>query len=46
MKSSSSGVIDTCGFKKDGFYFYQSQWTDKPVQKRNGTDFAAGALDE
>ena len=31
MKSSSSGVIDTCGFKKDGYYFYQSQWTDKPV---------------
>jgi beta-galactosidase len=31
MKASSSGVIDTCGFKKDGFYFYQSQWTDKPV---------------
>jgi beta-galactosidase len=31
MKSSSTGVLDTCGFKKDGFYFYQSQWTDKPV---------------
>ncbi len=31
MKAASSGVIDTCGFKKDGFYFYQSQWTDKPV---------------
>ncbi len=31
MKSSSSGVIDACGFKKDGYYFYQSQWTDKPV---------------
>ena len=31
MKSSSSGVIDTCGFKKDGAYFYQSQWTSKPV---------------
>jgi len=31
MKGSSSGVIDTCGFKKDGFYFYQSQWTDEPV---------------
>ena len=31
MKSSSSGVIDTCGFKKDGYYFYQSQWMDKPV---------------
>ena len=31
MKSSSTGVIDTCGFKKDGFYFYQSQWTGRPV---------------
>ena len=31
MKSSSTGVLDTCGLKKDGFYFYQSQWTDKPV---------------
>jgi beta-galactosidase len=31
MKGSSSGVIDMCGFKKDGFYFYQSQWTEKPV---------------
>jgi beta-galactosidase len=31
MKGSSSGVIDTCGFKKDGFYFYQSQWTQEPV---------------
>jgi beta-galactosidase len=30
-KSSSAGVIDTCGFKKDGFYFYQSQWTAKPM---------------
>ncbi|MGA1983148.1 MAG: glycoside hydrolase family 2 TIM barrel-domain containing protein [Acidobacteriaceae bacterium] len=30
-KAASSGVIDTCGFKKDGFYFYQSQWTAKPM---------------
>ena len=30
-KGSSAGVIDTCGFKKDGFYFYQSQWTAKPM---------------
>ncbi len=30
-KNSSSGVLDTCGFEKDGYYFYQSQWTDKPV---------------
>jgi beta-galactosidase len=31
MKGSCTGVLDTCGFKKDGFYFYQSQWTRKPV---------------
>jgi beta-galactosidase len=30
-KGASSGVIDTCGFKKDGYFFYQSQWTDTPV---------------
>jgi beta-galactosidase len=30
-KGASAGVIDTCGFKKDGFYFYQSQWTAKPM---------------
>jgi beta-galactosidase len=31
MKGASSGVIDMCGFKKDGFYFYQSQWTGQPM---------------
>jgi|HubBroStandDraft_6_1064221.scaffolds.fasta_scaffold00363_3 beta-galactosidase len=31
MKGSPSGVLDSCGFRKDGYYFYQSQWTDKPV---------------
>ena len=30
-KNSTSGVLDTCGFKKDRFYFYQSQWTTKPM---------------
>jgi beta-galactosidase len=30
-KNSSSGPIDLCGFPKDGFYFYQSQWSDKPM---------------
>ena len=30
-KNSSSGVIDTCGFKKDGYFFYQSQWTSGPM---------------
>jgi beta-galactosidase len=30
-KGAAGGVIDSCGFPKDGFYFYQSQWTDKPV---------------
>jgi beta-galactosidase len=31
LRSASFGVLDTCGFKKDGFYFYQSQWTSKPM---------------
>jgi beta-galactosidase len=31
IKNSSSGVIDLCGFPKDGYYFYQSQWTEKPM---------------
>ncbi|MBP8305398.1 MAG: DUF4982 domain-containing protein, partial [Phycisphaerae bacterium] len=30
-KAASSGVLDTCGFRKDGYYFYQSQWTDRPM---------------
>jgi beta-galactosidase len=30
-RSGFFGVIDTCGFPKDGYYFYQSQWTTKPM---------------
>lgn len=30
-KNAGSGVIDLCGFPKDGYYFYQSQWTEKPM---------------
>jgi beta-galactosidase len=30
-RGASSGVIDSCGFPKDGYYFYQSQWTEKPM---------------
>jgi beta-galactosidase len=26
-----SASNDTCGFEKDGFYFCQSQWTEKPM---------------
>ncbi len=29
--SSQYGIIDTCGFPKDSFYYYQSWWTSKPV---------------
>ena len=29
--SSQYGVIDTCGFPKDTFFYYQSWWTSKPV---------------
>jgi beta-galactosidase len=30
-KAAGSGVLDTCGFPKDGYYFYQSQWTAQPM---------------
>jgi len=29
--SSQYGILDTCGFPKDSFYYYQSWWTAKPV---------------
>lgn len=29
--SSHFGVLDTCGFPKDNFYYYQSWWGDRPV---------------
>ena len=30
-KGAGSGPIDMAGFPKDAFYFYQSQWTARPV---------------
>jgi beta-galactosidase len=30
-KIASSGALDTCGFPKDAYYFYQSGWTTEPV---------------
>ncbi len=30
-KAASFGPLDTCGFKKDSFYFYQSLWVKSPV---------------
>ena len=29
--SSQYGIIDTCGFPKDAFFYYRSWWTDEPV---------------
>jgi len=29
--SSQYGIVDTCGFPKDSFYYYQSWWTSKLV---------------
>jgi beta-galactosidase len=29
--SSQFGIMDTCGFPKDNFYYYEAWWTDKPV---------------
>jgi len=28
---ATSGVLDTCGFRKDAYYLYQSLWTSAPV---------------
>ncbi|MDR2497085.1 MAG: DUF4982 domain-containing protein [Tannerellaceae bacterium] len=30
-RGSGSGVIDMAGFPKSSYYFYRSQWTDKPM---------------
>ncbi|TWU60875.1 Evolved beta-galactosidase subunit alpha [Rubripirellula tenax] len=30
-RSSYFGAVDLCGFPKDRFYLYQSQWTDDPM---------------
>lgn len=30
-RSSSSGLLDECGFKKPAFYFRQSLWSGKPI---------------
>jgi beta-galactosidase len=29
--SSHFGILDTCGFAKDNFWFYQAAWTDSPM---------------
>lgn len=29
--SSQYGIIDTCGFPKDSFFYYQAWWTNEPV---------------
>ncbi len=29
--SSQFGILDTCGFPKDNFYYYRAWWTDQPL---------------
>jgi len=29
--SSHFGIMDTCGFPKDNYYYYQAQWREEPV---------------
>ncbi|MFH1512435.1 MAG: glycoside hydrolase family 2 TIM barrel-domain containing protein, partial [Bacillota bacterium] len=47
-KGASPGVMDTCGFAKDGYYFYQSVWrNDEPVLclcPHLNLDLPAGAI--
>ena len=31
VRSSFFGIVDLCGFPKDRYYLYQSQWTDEPM---------------
>ena len=31
QKTNTAGVIDSCGFEKDTYYWCQSQWTEKPM---------------
>ncbi len=30
-RSSYFGIVDLCGFPKDTYYLYKSQWTDEPM---------------
>jgi len=30
-RGSQSGYLDNCGFKKDGYWFFKSIWSQKPV---------------
>ena len=30
-RSSYFGILDLCGFPKDAYYFYKSEWTEDPV---------------
>ncbi len=30
-KLTAFGALDSCGFKKDSYFFYQSLWTDAPM---------------
>ncbi|MBK1875287.1 beta-galactosidase GalB [Pelagicoccus mobilis] len=30
-RSSYFGIVDLCGFPKDRYYMYQSQWSDEPM---------------
>jgi beta-galactosidase len=30
-KNATSGVLDLVGFPDDGYYFYQSRWTEQPM---------------
>ena len=31
FKHASAGAIDICGFPKDAYYFYKSQWREEPL---------------
>jgi beta-galactosidase len=47
--SSQFGILDTCGFPKDGYYYYRAWWRDEPslhlAPHWNWTDREGQAID-
>lgn len=44
-RGASSGYLDNCGFKKDGYWFFKSIWSDEPVlHLARGWNYGSGNI--
>lgn len=44
-RGASSGYLDNCGFKKDGYWFFKSIWSDEPVlHLARGWNYGSGSI--